>query len=469
MAVYCDHVGDGLTRDAGTFIDFTNPWSMCLWVWLDADVVSGEEVVLWHYGDITGTNDYIRLSVVYNSGPKLRLTVKSTTASTSDSTSAFRSGAWVWLGMRRSNAGTGFTVHWDGGEDTLVKGNPSLVETDEYLGTDTVSSKPGVRFAYVRHFQVNALAASTVWNERSDYAAFGLSAGAANAALADTPLPDTSDLADDSGNARDWTAVGTLVNADHGPLDFNDNDYEGSVFEDTFDNENSFFMYLPKWSATINSVSVRRVGCGRTNALACDAGQIVRGFPAGYTSLTFRCQIWPSISGAAEANFATILGPPRATLAGFQALLYVNGTGAVMVRLTGPSGSLFFTSDTGLINPANGVGHSVQAEVYCNDDEQRVVYYLDNEEVLDTGTVSTSGLVAGKWRRISRILANPGNSSFGSAAFAIDNVQAEPGINVIPWTPCLSLPHTTCSPVTIDPDDPGGWHAWFTLRHSQPD
>lgn len=211
MAVLCQSFGR-LDRD-GSFLNPAQDFTRSLWAQYQEAAVT-DYFTAWILKD-AGYNDWLYLGTfgaadLRNLGQVGAGGVNALNLFTASSAVI---GTWVYLTLRYTAATT--TV------DLLVNGvviasgtydlSTLIALTDESLGSDDFGGGTDIAVAYERVWQA-ALSDSEIGVEMQSESAVRTAD-----LLADSPLPDTSHLQDDSGNGHDWSAVGDIADTD-GPL-----------------------------------------------------------------------------------------------------------------------------------------------------------------------------------------------------------------------------------------------------------
>lgn len=203
MSVKFNVVDEGLTR-SGSYFNPVADWTILLWGNVPTITVGYAD--LYVFGDASFNNSYICIYVTAT-GVFVDLFDGTTTSTLGPVTIDFE--IWKSIAVTYASGTTTATLFINGvSVDTVIVNLSTFVfvETAEYLFTDTsadVTLQGEVEVFNVRTWQ-NDLSAAQITAE-----SFSNTPVVTASLLTDTPLTNDTDLADDSGNGRNWTTVGS--------------------------------------------------------------------------------------------------------------------------------------------------------------------------------------------------------------------------------------------------------------------
>lgn len=447
MPIKFSAVGSGLTR-SGTYLGVTSgSWSFAGWVKAAALPTGSDKYCIWHWGDIAHVNPYIAM-YWDSTGVFVRVFDGTTTTNTSVSAQITRfADTWYYFSITFTTGSNLLQFYFWGLQNPQFTKNLStvvFVEKDEYLGTDTGTSLGGLSFEYVRTF--NNVASVGLTNvsgpagsiERGVPEAYGTE-------QTDTPLTSATDLNDISGNARNWTLVGSATTDNPGPLDL-----VGGLWTSNFNGTTDGFQPFKEFTYFANSAGVAGVGCSSSGAFGCGGnGQIWKQWNETWQVGAARFMFWPySTNPSGEYQLFTAQPYPYAIgTSGFQIVVYYEGDGRIRVRLTTATATTVdFYTDPGTL-AVNGTAYAMQVVWEINSLTQRAQVVLNNTVVLDTGNVSSSGLAVTYWNQVSFNVQTAGDAVF-------DNIEVDNVGDIEVWNRCTRNRVVACSVVVV-PANPG--------------
>lgn len=437
MPLLTTTVGSGIQR-AGAYWAFGSNWSMATAVKVSALPTGSDKYCLWFRGDTAKVNPYI---AIYWSSSGIYIEIFDGVTTTTTSTFAQQTryaNTWYYISITYTSFNTEISLVFNGAQTfprTVNMGAIAFVQTTEYAGTDAGSALGGIALEYFRTWNAVAsvgVSASFIGPAAAQERGSTTAVNTANN-YADTPLTTGADLADISGNGRDWSAIGSLSTETYGPLDL-----VGGLFTSDFNTVPNF----SEWTYVPNSAGVGAVGCGGSFAFGCNgSGQIWRNFAGQYNEGSARWITWLDVDAvpAGEFQLFTAQKFPAAGLNAFQLVLYAFGDGKLRLRMQTASSPVpvtidFYTSPGAIAN--DGTPAAVQV-VWSVDTTQWAQVYVNNVLTIDTGVQAVQ--FASVWTQVS-FNAQP---AIGINT-VYDNIEVENQAVVEDWRVCTSNKVQNC-------------------------
>lgn len=208
---------EGLTRTASTF-DQNADYTWCAWFYFHS--VAAAPHLFYAAAD---GSPYNNLDGTLIAGGVLRIQAKDSAGNDidfNDGATALSANAWYHVAQVRSGSTLKVSLRPSGGSHAdqvsitaAVTGRSQAARMS--LGIRHNNDRPlDASIAYARVWTGTAFSAAQL-DAEAESATPVITSGL----WQDTPLSGSADLADDSGNGRDWTAVGTLSNGQADPSD----------------------------------------------------------------------------------------------------------------------------------------------------------------------------------------------------------------------------------------------------------